>query len=61
MSIIRFPLRKAGCVWIVPEIMGGFYVIAEQFGWLFGSHREALSEAQRIAAALQFNLREVAR
>jgi hypothetical protein len=40
--------------------LGGFYVIAGPFGWLFGSHREALSEARRIAAALQFNLREVA-
>jgi hypothetical protein len=60
MSVTRFPVHRSAAVWLIREPLGGFYVIAGQFGWLFGSHREAPSEAQRIAAALQFNLREVA-
>ena len=62
MTVLRFPDRHRSAVFIVPESLGGFYVIARAHGWLFSSFREAHAEAQAIAEGLGLPVRvEVAR
>lgn len=59
MSVVRFPSQRSA-VWVVPEPLGGSYVIVGSFGWLFGSWAEALVEARRIGRALRLPVRGAA-
>jgi hypothetical protein len=54
--VVRFP-SQCRAVWLMPEPLGGSYVILGDFGWLFGSRAEALAEAQRIGRALRLPVR----
>ena len=45
MTIAVIPLRIP---LIVPEPLGGWYVVFGSFGWLYGSRREALTAARKL-------------
>jgi hypothetical protein len=47
-------------VFIIPEPLGGAYVILRGHGWLFGSRRDAERGARSIARAHDLPIRRVA-
>jgi hypothetical protein len=50
---IRFPLHRVASILIVRERGGdGWLAFAGSHGWLFGSRREAIAEAQWLARNL---------
>ncbi len=59
MSVVRFPASHSA-VFVMREALGGWFVVAGSFGWLLGSHREAMREARRLAASMGVAVREVA-
>ncbi len=59
MSVVSFPSRRS-VIWLLPEPLGGWYVITGSFGWLHGSYNEALCEAHSLARSLHLQIRELA-
>jgi hypothetical protein len=55
-ALIRFPSRRASCVWIMRED-SAWLVLANDHGWLFGSFSAALSEAHWLARNLGLPIR----
>ena len=55
--VVRFPMRHAEAIWVVPEKWGGTYVVAGDFGDLYGSLLEALAEARKLARTLRIPVR----
>ena len=55
--VVRFPGRRAEAVFVIPEVLGGAYVILREHGWLFGSRREAVAEANAMARKLGIHVR----
>ena len=56
-AVVRFPTRRHSAVFVTAEPLGGFYVVARSFGWLFKSLNAALAEAQRLGADLGLPVR----
>jgi hypothetical protein len=61
MSVVPFPRRRLAAVLVVPEPLGGFYVVVRSQGWLCGSRTEALAAARRLAEPLGLSIRETGR
>jgi hypothetical protein len=57
--LFRFPDRRIEAVLVIPEPLGGHYVIVHEFGWLFGSRRDAEREARALARQHGLPVREV--
>ena len=58
-TVIRFPLRRASCVWVLREAPAWLVVFGEH-GWLFPSRQAAMAEARSLARQLSTNIREAA-
>jgi hypothetical protein len=58
-TVIRYPLRRSFAIWLLREA-GAWLVVSGDHGWLFGSRREAISEARRLAQIFNDPIREVA-
>jgi hypothetical protein len=57
MNLIRFPPRRAACVWVLPETDGGWTVLAGDHGWLHGDYRTAGEDARWLARNLNLPIR----
>ena len=57
MSVVRFPARHHAAVFVTPEPLGGWYAVLGSHGWLFGSRRQAIAEAQELARVFQLPFR----
>ena len=49
VAIIRFPPRRLAAVWILP-LESGWLVLHGAHGWLHGDYRDALTDAEWLAA-----------
>ncbi len=58
-QIIRFPARRAMCVWLL-EDDGGWLVLAHGHGWLHGCFQDALADARWLARNFGLAIRRVA-
>jgi hypothetical protein len=59
-NIVRFPRRNSFVIWLLREA-NAWLVVSGDHGWLFGSRREAISEAHRLARIFNDPIREVHR
>jgi hypothetical protein len=57
-AILRFPMRRAACVWLVREASGAWLVIARSHAWVYGSRRSALAGAKWLCRNLGLPIRE---
>ncbi len=56
MSVIRFPMRGAASIWILPA-EGAWAVQAGDHGWLHGDARAAREDARWLARNLDLPIR----
>jgi hypothetical protein len=56
-AVIRFPARRAACVWIVRDGDGAWLVLSLDHGWLHGDYRSAFSDACWLAENLDLPIR----
>ena len=49
MSVERFPMRHAVCVWVLREA-DGWLVLAREHGWIHGDYDAALADAEMAGA-----------
>jgi hypothetical protein len=57
MSLIRFPGRRAACVFICRAREGGWLVLARGHGWLHANRARAIIDAEWLARNLGFPIR----
>jgi hypothetical protein len=50
MTVVRFPPRRLAAVFVIREYPA-WLVLLRSHGWVFGSRRDALIEAQALARA----------
>ena len=48
-TIIRFPLRRSSCIWLLQAREGGWLVLHGAHGWVHGDRRSALEDACWVA------------
>jgi hypothetical protein len=58
-QILRFPLRRASCIFITRE-GPAWLVLAREHGWLHADYRSALSDARWLAKNLRLPIRRAA-
>jgi hypothetical protein len=54
--VVRFPARRAACVWITRE-GPAWLVIAREHGWLHGDYPAALGDARWLSKNLGLPIR----
>lgn len=61
MSIERFPMRHAVCVWVLRD-EDGWLVLARDHGWTHGSYYSAMADASWLSQnlAMPIRIREAA-
>ena len=57
--VIRFPARRASCVWVVLD-GDGWLVLAGSHGWAHGDYDAALADARWLARNLNLPIRSAA-
>jgi hypothetical protein len=59
--IIRFPMRRAMCVWILPEGQTRTWlVVVGEHGWLHPDYHDALSDALWLSENFGYPIRRMA-
>jgi hypothetical protein len=58
-NVIRFSPRRAHCIRLVRDPVGGWLIIALERGWLHNDHRAALDDARWLAQNLRLPIRTV--
>ena len=48
-AVIRFPMRSAVCIWILPETDGAWTVLAGDHGWIHADYHAAREDARWLA------------
>jgi hypothetical protein len=56
MSVERFPMRRAACVWLLLDC-DGWLVLARDHGWIHDDYYSALADAQWMARNLGLPVR----
>lgn len=56
-SVVRFPMRRTACIWLLPEPEGEWLVLAGNHGWIHADYHAARDDARWLARNLGLPIR----
>jgi hypothetical protein len=56
-AVVRFPMRRAVCIWLLRKTDGTWTVLAGNHGWVHGDYHAAREDARWLAQNLGLPVR----